>query len=222
MSKKFYTLLTSSAMLVLLAACSGDETTEQEDNINEEAVTTDESDSNDEDSSSNNEPKVNQDEKSDVKDTGSRTQPLKLGDTAKINVLTYNDDGDEVTGVAEIKVDNVVRGQEALELMQDEYSYYEEYDDEDFEWVVFDLDYKLASLDDEDYEFWASDDVLIYDEEGSAAPSEFATIPNEFESKEIFSGGSNSGKVARPAPKDKPFLIKFDDGVSEAAWFKVD
>src|SRR5699024_8404583 len=174
MNKKFYTLLTSSAMVVILAAGSGGETTEQEDDINEEAVTTNESDSNDEDYSSNNEPNVNQDEKSDVKDTGSRTQPLKHGDTAKIKDLTYNDD------------------------------------DEDFEWVVFELDYKLASLEDEDYEFWASDDVLIYDEEGSGAPSEFATIPNEFESKEIFSGGSNSGKVARPAPKDKPFLIKFD------------
>ena len=106
--------------------------------------------------------------------------------------------------------------------MKDEYSEYEAYEDDAFEWVVFDLTYKLVSLNDDNALFWAGNDVQIYDEDGSPAPNEFAVIPNGLEPKELLSGGSISGKVARPAPKDKPFLIRFDDGVSESAWFKAE
>lgn len=217
--KKLLFLLVSFSIL-LLVACGGNEneTTTEEKPTTTEEITEEESTDTEEESANTEE----DDEKSDVKDTGSRTEPLNLGDTAKINVVTYDDEGEEIKGTAEVIIDNIFRGQEALELMKDEYSEYEAYEDDSYEWVVFDLSYKLVSFDDDDAEFWVGDDIQIYDEEGSPAPNEFATIPNGFEAKELLSGGSLNGKVARPAPKDKPFLIRFDDGVSESAWFKAE
>lgn len=209
---------TALSAALLLAACGGDteetesdmntsseetETTESEEST-EETETTDETESED---SANNE--------------GSRSNPLSLGETAEIQVLTYSDEGEDLTGTANITVDNVLRGEEALSAMEDEYMGYEAYEDENYEWVVFDLTFELTEFTDPDTAFFAGDNIEIYSTEGSPAPNEFATIPNEFMPGELYEGGSITGKVARPAPKDESFLIQYNDGVSDTAFFEV-
>lgn len=161
-------------------------------------------------------------EKSDSNDAGTRSNPLALGETAQIQVLTYSDEGEELTGSANITVDNVVRGEEALAAMEDEYMGYEAYEDEKYEWVVFDLTFELTEFADPDTAFFAGDNIEIYSADGSPAPSEFATIPDEFMPSEIYEGGSITGKVARPAPKDESFLVQYNDGVSDTAFFEVE
>lgn len=161
-------------------------------------------------------------EKTNSNDAGTRSNPLALGETAEIQVLTYSDEGEELTGTANITVDNVVRGEEALAAMEDEYMGYEAYEDENYEWVVFDLTFELTEFADPDTAFFAGDNIEIYSADGSPAPSEFATIPDEFMPSEIYEGGSITGKVARPAPKDESFLVQYNDGVSDTAFFEVE
>lgn len=161
-------------------------------------------------------------EKTNSNDAGTRSNPLALGETAEIQVLTYSDEGEELTGTANITVDNAVRGEEALAAMEDEYMGYEAYEDESYEWVVFDLTFELTEFADPDTAFFAGDNIEIYSADGSPAPNEFATIPDEFMPSEIYEGGSITGKVARPAPKDESFLVQYNDGVSDTAFFEVE
>ncbi|MCD2137194.1 bZIP transcription factor [Salinicoccus halitifaciens] len=152
----------------------------------------------------------------------SRSNPLALGETAEVSVVTYNDEGEELTGTASVTIDNVLRGQEALDEMEGEYSYYEPYEEEGYEWVVFDLSYELTEFEDTDTPLFVSDDIRIYHEDGSQAPSEMAVLDDDFQSGNIYEGGSASGKVARPAPEGESFLIKFDDYMEAEAWYLVD
>lgn len=152
----------------------------------------------------------------------SRSNPLALGETAEVSVLTYDDEAEALTGTANVTIDNVLRGQEALDEMEGEYSYYEPYEEEGYEWVVFDLSYELTEFEDTDTPVFVSDDIRIYHEDGSQAPSEMAVLDDDFQSGNIYEGGSASGKVARPAPEGESFLIKFDDYMEAEAWYQVD
>lgn len=199
---------------LLLAACGG-ETEEPE----VDTSTTEESA--EEEVAAETEATEEVEEESDSNEAGTRSNPLALGETAEIQVLTYSDEGEDLTGTANVTVDNVVRGEEALAAMEDEYMGYEAYEDENYEWVVFDLTFELTEFADPDTAFFAGDNIEIYSADGSPAPNEFATIPDEFMPSEIYEGGSITGKVARPAPKDESFLVQYNDGVSDTAFFEV-
>src|SRR5699024_5606695 len=71
-----------------------------------------------------------------------RTNPLLLGESKEIDVVEY-DEGNEITGTANITIGNVLRGQDAMDALTDEYSSPQQPDDENYEWVVFELTYEL-------------------------------------------------------------------------------
>src|SRR5699024_5151475 len=118
---------TALSAALLLAACGGDteetETTESEEST-EETETTESEESTEETETTESEYSANNE--------GSRSNPLSLGETAEIQVLTYSDEGEDLTGTANITVDNVLRGEEALSAMEDEYMGYEAYEDENY------------------------------------------------------------------------------------------
>lgn len=214
---------TALSTALLLAACGDMEEPEAEETESAETETESaETESAETEDTEDVESEEVEKEESDSNDAGTRSNPLALGETAEIQVLTYSDEGEELTGTANITVDNVVRGEEALAAMEDEYMGYEAYEDEKYEWVVFDLTFELTEFADPDTAFFAGDNIEIYSADGSPAPSEFATIPDEFMPSEIYEGGSITGKVARPAPKDESFLVQYNDGVSDTAFFEVE
>ncbi len=156
-------------------------------------------------------------------DAGSRTEPLALGETGTISILTHSDDEDmeEITGVAEITVDNVVRGNEAVSILTGEYSEPEEAP-EGMEWVVFDTTISLKELSDENEEISFSDDFTAYTSEGSEIERTFTSFDEEFGIQGLYSGGTATGKVALFAPQGEPFLIKYDDYIRAEAYYQVD
>lgn len=161
------------------------------------------------------------DEFADAGNESSRSNPLVLGETAEVKVVTYNDDSEELTGKANVTIDNVVRGQEALDAVQMEYLEIEPPAEEGIEWAVFDLSYELVEFEDEDYPVNVSDDVEIYLEDGSMVEqTEYTWVEGqEFPMGELYSGGSASGKVARMVKEGEPILIKFDDFMEAEAWY---
>lgn len=156
-------------------------------------------------------------------DAGSRMEPLTLGETGTISILTYSDDEDmeEITGVAEITVDNVVRGNEAVSILTGEYSEPEEAP-EGMEWVVFDTTISLKELSDENEEISFSGDFTAYTSEGSEIERTFTSFDEEFGIQGLYSGGTATGKVALFAPQGEPFLIKYDDYIRAEAYYQVD
>ncbi|MEY8560091.1 hypothetical protein AALF85_05280 [Jeotgalicoccus halotolerans] len=164
------------------------------------------------------------DEFADAGNESSRSNPLALGETTEVKVVTYNDDSEELTGKANVTVDNVLRGQEALDAVQMEYLEIEPPAEEGMEWAVFDLKYELTDFESEDYPLMVADDVKIYAEDGSEIEqNEYASVEGEeFPLNELYAGGSASGKVARVVPAGEPFMIKFDDYMEAEAWYQVD
>lgn len=154
----------------------------------------------------------------------SRSNPLALGETAEVSVVTYNDEGEELTGTANVTIDNVLRGQEALDALDTEGMSTPAPEEEGVEWAVFDMTYELTEFEDEDYPVNVSDDVEIYLEDGSSVEQTGYTWVegDEFPVTEIYSGGTAEGKVARMVPEGEPFLIKFDDWMEAEAWYQVD
>lgn len=158
----------------------------------------------------------------DVGNESTRTNPLALGETAEVKVTTYDDEGNELNGKANVTIDNVVRGQEALDIMSSDGMTYEAPDEEGYEWAVFDLTYELTEYVDADTAHFVGEDVEIIHEDGSQAPNVTAVLDDEFPMGEIYEGGTSSGKVARPVPEGEPFLIKFDDYIDAQAFYQVD
>lgn len=165
-----------------------------------------------------------EDEFADAGNDSSRNNPLPLGESAEVKVVTYDDEGERLNGKANVTIDNVVRGQEALDAVQMEYLEIEPPAEEGMEWVVFDLTFELTDFQSEDYPLMVADDVKIYSEDGSEIEqTEYAYVEGEeFPLNELYTGGNASGKVVRAVPEGEPFLIKFDDSMEAEAWYQVD
>lgn len=156
-------------------------------------------------------------------DGGTRTEPLELGETGTMSILSYSDDEDmdEISGVAEITVDNVIRGEEALSILTGEYTTPEEAP-EGMEWVVFDTTINLTELSDENEEISFSDDFTAFTNDGSEIERSFASFDEEFGIQELYTGGTATGKAALFAPVGESFLIKYDDYLRAEAYYQVD
>lgn len=239
-------LLTGSlTTALLLAACSGEteETNTEADNTSEEMeqlqaeneelktqveelegrLAEQDEEQTESDNQENDTEEVEASSASEAVDAGSRTEPLALGEKGTMSILTYTDDEDmeEINGVAEITVDNVVRGEEAVSILTGEYSEPEEAP-EGMEWIVFDTTISLTELSDENEEITFSDDFTAYTSDGSEIERVFTTFDEEFGIQGLYSGGTATGKTALLAPAGEPFLIKYDDYLRAEAYYQVD
>lgn len=195
---KKYLLAGSLSTLLLLAACGNDEPQENE-----------EADANTEESAEK------------ESEQGTRSNPYQLGDTAEVEV-TDMVDGERVEGTANVTIDDVKRGDDAMaeinyEGRGNEHEQYE--DDEDLERMVFHMDFELVDFQDDDTPYESRARILTYTEDGEELPDD--TIPNiqdDFDRTELYQGGTQSGQVNQVAPKEGPFLIKL---VNEDIFFEV-
>ncbi|MHC0552135.1 bZIP transcription factor [Salinicoccus sp. CNSTN-B1] len=162
------------------------------------------------------------DSEGEVGNDSTRTNPLALGETAEVKITTYDDEAEELNGVANVTIDNVVRGQEALDMMSSDGMSYDAPDEEGYEWAVFDLTFELVEFVDADTPISLGEDVSIINEDGSQAPLVTAVIDDEFPIGELYEGGTASGKVARPVPEGEPFIIKYDDYIDAQAFYEVE
>lgn len=232
-------LLFTSALAtsLILAACgSGEESAESTDNsaeveqLQEQVAQLEEENAQLQEQLDNTSTAVEEDSDSssdefaDAGNESSRSNPLTLGETTEVKVVTYNDDSEELTGKANVTVDNVLRGQEALGALDTEGMTTEAPEEEGIEWAVFDLKYELVEFEDDDYPVNISDDVEIYLEDGSRVEQTGYTWVEgeEFPTGEVYSGGTAEGKVARMVKEGEPILIKFDDFMEAEAWYQVD
>lgn len=225
------------ATSLILAACgSGEESTESTDNsaeveqLQEQVAQLEEENAQLQEQLDNTNTAVEEDKEDsesdsvEVENESSRSNPLALGETTEVKVVTYDDEGEELTGKANVTVDNVLRGQDALDYMNSGgMGTYDQYDEEEgYEWIVFDLIFELTDFVDADTPYFAGENIEVIKEDGSQAPAVMAVIDDEFPAGEIYEGASVSGKVARPAPIDEPFQIKYDDYMDAEVWYQVD
>lgn len=222
------------ATSLILAACgSGEESTESTDNsaeveqLQEQVTQLEEENAQLQEQLDNTNTAVEEDKEDsesdsvEVENESSRSNPLALGETTEVKVVTYDDEGEELQGKANVTVDNVLRGQDALDALATEGMTTDAPEEEGIEWAVFDLKYELVEFENEDYPVNVSDDIEIYLEDGSMVEQTGYTWVEgeEFPTGELYSGGTAEGKVARMVKEGEPILIKFDDFMEAEAWY---
>jgi hypothetical protein len=174
----------------------------------------------DESSESSEDEEVSNETSEESSGEGTRTNPLSVGDTKNIQVRALTDDYEEVTGSAELTINNIVRGDEAYNALMNE-NQFNEPAPEGFEWVLINMTYHLTEMEDENMPVFVSDNIQIITDDGSSIENESAVTPDEFPWTEIYSGGKAEGNVSKLAPVGEPFLIKFDD-YDNTVFFEVE
>lgn len=205
-----YLLAGSLSTLLILSACGNEESEAEESTDENEEVATENEES---------------EQGTEESEQGTRSNPYQLGDTAEIDV-SDTVDGEEVHGTANITIDDVKRGDDAMaeinyEGRGNEHGQYEE--DEDLERMVFNMDFELVDFEDDDTPYESRARVLTYNENGEELPDD--TIPNiqdDFDRTELYQGGTQSGQVNQVAPKEGPFMIKIVNFLNDDVFFEVE
>lgn len=213
------TFLTGALIGTLfLTACGGDEVDDNQNSPNNDTEATNNDTMND---NAQEETSASEDV-SETSDKGTRSNPYSLGETAEINISEYDESGDELTGTAEVTIDNVLRGQDALNFMEsDGGTGHSEHENPELEYVVYDYKFKLTDFVDDNTAYFANDKTQVYNTDGSPSENVIVSFIDNFEAANIYQGAEVSGPVGKVAPKDEPFMIKYTDGNNEI-WFTTE
>ena len=194
---KYVTLLGFSSLL--LAACgeSSDVTVESNDG---ESTATEEVSSEAESSEQ-------------VSEVGKRSNPVALGDEATWTVLYSDADYEPLEGKITTKISNVVRGDEALTLLKADNPYNEAAPD-GYEWAIFDVSLTLVEGSEDDPFNTSVVSITPIASDGSeVAQNDYATFADgtDFGYKDLYKGGTDSGKVGLIVPVEDETLIELTD-----------
>lgn len=154
----------------------------------------------------------------------SRSTPASIGDDIAFEFITYDDDSESIPGKATLTINEVIRGDEAVSIIDTNSLPLEELP-EGYEWAVFDFTVNIDEVEnpDESVYVWGTD-FDIYEEDGSKAPSDiFKSFDGRYMDDEMYEGGSTSGKLERVVPAGEPFQIRYGDGfTAEELFIKVE
>lgn len=143
---------------------------------------------------------------------GKRSNPISLGTTATFDTQYYTEDGKSIEANMSMTVSNVLRGQEAMNYLTSA-NQFNEAAPAGKEWVIFDVVMKMnkGSHDDPYYVMPSFTPVSSNGEE--VAQEDYGTLNDgeEFGSKDLYEGGTQTGKVALLVPVGDDTLIEFDD-----------
>lgn len=208
MKKTLFTF--TLALSVVLSACG------TEDNEDTPIVNTGSEDSQTEEKTVEENESVEETEDEAEEQQGTRTNPYELGDTAEI--IVSNSDGE---GKAKIKIDNALRGDEALERMNElSYGNHEAPGDDNSEWTIFDVTFALTEFVDDNTEYKVVNNFSIFDGDGKKLSTNTAYI-DSVDSNELYQGAAVEMSEAYQVPKDGEFLIRVTEG-EEDIFYRVD
>lgn len=144
---------------------------------------------------------------------GKRSNPVALGDEATWTVLYSDADYEPLEGKITTKISNVVRGEEALTLLKAD-NPYNEAAPEGYEWVIFDVNLSLIEgSEDEPFNTSIVSITPIASDGSEVAQNDYATFADgtDFGYKDLYEGGTDSGKVGLIVPVGDETLIEFTD-----------
>lgn len=217
--KKLIMLLGVSSLL--LAACgeeSTNESTEENQDETEEIVEEVEADE-EEDSEETEEPE--EIEESEEVEVGTRSNPVPLGEAVLIEDSTYDDSDNRLDVVYELKITDVIRGEEAYDILLEE-NQFNEPAPEGYEWVIANLEVELIEGDD-DYPFTiVSWDKIIASTGSEVSQDDYGTLAgNEFGYSDLFPGGTHSGRTTFYVPEEDESLYAWEVMFDKTYYFSL-
>lgn len=154
----------------------------------------------------------------ELSDKGTRSNPYLVGETAEIKILDYDEDYNDMKGIANISFDNVLRGDEALNEIN-EGSGTIEVPEDGTEWMTFDFTFELTDYVDDDTRYTFATNFPTYNENGEQFIGMFTGV-GEQTGNSVYQGGKITSRQALTVPKDENILIGFSDA-EEDILFKI-
>lgn len=157
-----------------------------------------------------------EEKKNETPEIGTRTNPVKLGETLSAEGVTVTDLDDwekETVGNFNLTLNKVTRGEEAYNLIKS-YNQFNEPAPEGFEFAL--LDFTLtATIEDPNIADYVSPSLTVISSDGSEIDQDSVVLENEFGSKNIYDGGTVNGHLEVLVPVgDDNVVVKYEDGFS--------
>lgn len=208
---KNYLLTGGFAAILLLGACGSEEPTQEESTEEDSAMAEGESTE-----------EATEEVSTETSDKGTRSNPYKIGESAEITVSDYDDEMNTLEGKAVVTIDNVLRGEEALDYINEESpGTHEQPDEEGLEWIVFDVTFGLEEYVDDDTSYVVSNNFSIFNEDGEQVSPAVVSVGDSHSGNSVFQGGTLDKKEGYAAPSEGSFLLKYADA-EEDVFFEVE
>ena len=155
------------------------------------------------------------------KAVGVRSNPLPFGDTITVMENIYDDSFNAYASSFEITLLEMIRGDEAWEVIKNENEFNEPAED-GFEYVLVKVKGFLKDSETEDDFLWASSmNFDFVSSEGEVYDWGSAVIPNEFE-KELYNGGTVEGFIVGQVKVGDDFKVSYDSSEGSPVFFNVE
>jgi hypothetical protein len=146
---------------------------------------------------------------------GTRTNPVKVGETLSVTGVTVTDLDDwekQTVGDFNLTLNKVTRGEEAYTMIMS-YNQFNEPAPDGFEYVL--LDFTLTgSIEDPNIAEYVSPSLTVIASDGSEVEQDSAVLENEFGSKEMFDGGTVTGHLEVIVPIGDDVVVEYEDDFS--------
>lgn len=159
------------------------------------------------------------------KEPGTRSNPVEIGETVQWEVKFYADmeDWDALEGLAEVTLNKVYRGDEALDMLYFGEEALEDVE-EGFTYAVADMTVKLVEGSEDD-PYTTSFEVGSVSEDGRESPSSYTSLSDEYEDNEytdLYPGGEVNMKKAFLIPEEGDFLVEIEENISGNKFFNYE
>ncbi|GEK89182.1 hypothetical protein SAMN04488100_10928 [Alkalibacterium putridalgicola] len=215
-------VLMLSSVSLLMGACSSretqdsspvDEVVEDVAEDTESAIDTEEVDA---------EEVVEEEDTESADNVGKRSNPIPLGQSVVYTETYYGDDFEtEYEAVYEMTITDVIRGEEAFTILQEE-NQFNEPAPEGMEWAIITIKGMLHEGD-EDVPYSVSPWFSIIDSSGSeVTQDDYASLNgNEYGYVDLFPGGETEGRITMYMPVEDESLLVLDDVFGTGIFFSL-
>ena len=230
--KPFYKRWWFILLVVLViggALVSGDEDTTSEEvtaeETNTEVVADEDADEEATEEEVEEEPEVEEVEEEETPEKesehGKRSNPVPVGEWASIEESLYDDEENFLDAVLNLRITDVVRGEEAFEILKNENQFNEEAP-EGHEWVIISLEAKLVEGS-EDAPFTVVPWFSIIDSTGSeVSQDDWGTLDgDEYGYVDLFEGGETSGRYVFYTLEGDDTLLSYEQFFEGSIYFSL-
>ena len=204
-------------VLVIGAFSGGDDESDATDtNDTEEVVENVEAEDTDSKEETEEEP-----EEKETSNVGKRSNPVPLGTPFQFEDTYYDDDSNRLDAVFELTVLDVIRGEEAYDILMSE-NQFNEPAPEGMEWAIISLEGKLIEGD-EDVPYTIVPWFSVVDSSGSEiSQDDYGTFDgNEYGYVDLFPGGTTTGRIAKYIPAGDDTLLVLDEFLGSGIYFSL-
>jgi len=220
-------LLLAGSTLMVLGACSTREVQESTPTPEEEVEEVDETEVVEEgaETEENTDVEAEEEEAEEeppTSDVGKRSNPVPVGESVTYTEVYYGEDWEEeYEAEYEVRITDIVRGEEALTILKEE-NQFNEPAPEGMEWAIITLEGTLHAGD-EDVPYTVVPWFSVVDSTGSEVPQDdYATLDgNEYGYVDLFPGGTTEGRIAHYMPVDDESLLFLDDMMGSGIYFSL-